>query len=83
MLEKSSPCCQTLSPLIYDCVMYFQLPFIFTISTCSSRLSFPLRICQSLKVNTSKISVGKDIKNQKNFLGGHRKKPIFYICEWE
>lgn len=65
-----------------DCVMYFQLPFVFTISTCSSHLSFPLCICQNLKVNNSKISTGKGIKNQKNFLGGHRDKPIFHVYEW-
>ena len=28
------------------------------------------------------MRAGKDIKKQKNFLGGHREKPIFPICEW-
>lgn len=83
MLELSSQLSQIL--LIYDCVMYFQLPVIFTITMCASHLSFPLWICQRLEVNTSEIREGKDIKKkkQKNFLGGQREKAIFPVCEWD
>lgn len=39
-------------------------------------------LSESVRVNTSEIRAGKDIKKQKSFLGGHRKKPTFPICRW-
>lgn len=37
------------SPLSYHCVMDFQLPPVFSTTTCGLHLSFPLWICQNLK----------------------------------
>lgn len=61
------------SLLIYDCVIYFQLSFIFTITTYGSYLSFPLW-CQSLKVNTSEMRAGKDIKKAKELPWGTQRE---------